>query len=217
MAEAARTASQDSQAAADRHATVIERRLAALAETAKAARAQAPARSAAHVDEHTQDFSRARGAAGGATISRLTPAPRPQSAQDWRAKADDDVFHMSPANERGADPFGLANAADPDASLVAQVMEALAEAGVRAGEALTSTDLERIAGRARYGAAARRRAVNEAAPGAVQRLSRHFRRSAQAKEIANAFRSRPDLAKVNRRGDNADVVCAYLLIDAALS
>jgi hypothetical protein len=212
MAEAARAASVDAQAAADRHSTVIERRLVALAETAKTAKA--PTRTTAFVDEEAQEPMRLRAAAG---TSRYATASASRPAA-WSGGGDKgDYLGLDVANERGGDPFGLQERQDPDAALVAQVMGLCQEAGVQPGEWLGTADLERIAARARLGAAARRRAVNEAAPGAVQRLSRHLRRHPQAKDLANEFRARPDLAKVSRRGDNADTVCAYLLIDAALA
>jgi hypothetical protein len=212
MAEAARMASVDAQAAADRHSSIIERRLASLAETAKTAKTAA--RTTAFVDEEAHEPVRLRAGAG---VSRVAVGA-PTRAATWTGSADKAAFHgLNAANERGADPFGLREAQDPDTTLVADIMGLCAEAGVTPGEQLTTADLERIAARARFGAASRRRAVNEAAPGAVQRLTRHLRRHPEAKDLAGAFRARPDLAKVNRRGDNADVVCAYLLIETALA
>jgi hypothetical protein len=210
MAEAARAASVDAQAAADRHAHVIERRLAALAETAKTAKTAAPATSYAA----DADLEPLRMRAG-ERVSRVVASSRARTA-GWTGGSD--FTGLDAANERDADMFGLAQQhGDPDARLVADIMDLCHEAGVKPEEWIGSADLERIAGRARYGAAARRRAVNEAAPGAVQRISRHLRRHAEAKDLAAAFRARPDLAKVNRRGENAEVVCAYLLIDTALA
>lgn len=216
MADAARSASADAQAAADRHAGVIERRLSVLADTAKAAQAASPTRTQAFAGHETVR----RAAAGGASAVSVFPATAPtRTSADWRARLpeDSDLFSLDPANERGGDPFGLSAAQDPDAALIAQVMTVCEEAGVRPGEWLSSADLEKIAQRARYGAASRRRAVTDAAAGGVQRLSRHLRRSAHARDVALAFKARPDLAKVSRKGDNADVVCAYLLIETALA
>jgi hypothetical protein len=82
---------------------------------------------------------------------------------------------------------------------------------------LAAGDLERIARCSRDGATARRRAVIDAAPGAVTRISRHIRRNADAQELATKFRSRPDLAKSERKGEGSELVRAYLLIDAALA
>ena len=216
MADAARAASVDAQAAADRHAGVIERRLSVMADTAKAAQAAAPARTQAFAGHDTVRRA-AAGGTSGVSVFPATAATR--TSADWRARMTDDtdLFSLDPANERGGDPFGLSGAQDPDAALIGQVMAVCEEAGVRPGEWLTSADLEKIAQRARYGAASRRRAVTDAAAGGVQRLARHLRRSAQARDVAQAFRARPDLAKVSRRGDNADVVCAYLLIETALA
>ncbi len=213
MAQAARAASSDAQTAAEKHSSVIERRLAALAETAKTARMSAP-RTAAFVDEQAQEPMRMRAGGG---VSRIATGGSARATSWSGADEATDYLGFTPANEQSGDPFGFAPTQDPDAALVADIMSLCQEAGVKPGEWLGSADLERIAGRARYGAAARRRAVNDAAPGAVQRLARHFRRATQGKELATAFRARPDLAKVSRRGDNADVVCAYLLIDTALA
>jgi hypothetical protein len=217
MAAAARAASAEAQAAADRHAGVIERRLQALSDTARAAQPASPSRTQA-VAGH--DPSRRTAAAGGTSgVSIFPAAAATRTSADWRARLPEDsgLFSLDPANERGGDEFGFSNVADPDAALIGQVMALFEEAGVRPGDWLAGTDLEKIAQRARHGPASRRRAVAEAAAGAVQRLARHLRRSAAAREVAQAFRARPDLAKVCRRGENADVVCAYLLIETALA
>ena len=56
----------------------------------------------------------------------------------------------------------------------------------------------------------------DAAPGAVQRIARHMRHDRLALRAATAFRMRPDLANGDKHA-GSDAVCAYLLIDAALT
>jgi hypothetical protein len=225
-ADAARLASEDSQAAADRHASAIEKRLGALAETAKVARRQpAPAtvRTQAFVEDQPISAAAGSGRATSMSFAKSAPAAsrfanRFSGDADWNnlLPDDPDALHLDVANERGNDPFGLSEANDPDAALVQSALEVCSVAGIRLSEALGPEDMERIASRARFGASARRRAVSEAAPASVQRLNRHLRRTAQAKTVAMEFRARPELAKVNRRGQNADVIVAYLMLDAAL-
>jgi hypothetical protein len=244
-AQAARAASEDSQAAADRHAASIEKRLGALAATAEAARRAPPPPQAKPAPAPIRDWEEEEAfepamAAVGARRQAAAPAPRvtqttrpPTRTFDFAAQfagigkwgnltPENEFDDVSIANERGgdADPFGFSQASAPedqDAALIAQAFQACFAANVRPQETLSGQDLERIAARARYGATARRRAVNDAAGAAVQRLARHLKRSAQARAVANDFRARPDLAKVSRKGENTDVVCAYLLIDAALA
>ena len=50
----------------------------------------------------------------------------------------------------------------------------------------------------------------------MSRVARHIRRSAEAQEVANRFRARPDLARSSDKEEGSDLVRAYLLIDAAL-
>jgi hypothetical protein len=59
--------------------------------------------------------------------------------------------------------------------------------------------------------------VIDAAPGAVTRISRHLKRNSDAQSVAAQFRSRPDLAKSEKKGEGSELVRAYLLIDAALA
>jgi hypothetical protein len=82
---------------------------------------------------------------------------------------------------------------------------------------LGPAELDRIARSSRDGAAARRAAVIDAAPSAVTRIARYVKRNNKAHLVANEFRSRPDLAKSERKSESSDLVRAYLLIDAALA
>ena len=106
---------------------------------------------------------------------------------------------------------------DRDAMLKTGALDLVTDSGVDLDEVLDAADLERIARCSRDGASARRRAVIDAAPGAVTRISRHMKRNTGAHETAAQFRSRPDLAKSEKKGESGDLVRAYLLIDAALA
>ncbi len=100
--------------------------------------------------------------------------------------------------------------------LKSRALDLVADAGVDLGDVLPASDLDRIARASRDGAAARRGAVIDAAPGAVNRIARHLNRSAEAQEAASKFRARPDLAKSDK-SEGSELVRAYLLIDAALA
>jgi hypothetical protein len=126
----------------------------------------------------------------------------------------------APAPE-AADAFALvdfgASRRDPDQVLKADAIDLIRVAGVDLSRAFQPADLDRIAQRSREGAASRRRAVIEAASGAVQRVARHIKRDADAKLVAGEFRARPDLAKGDKSAQGAELVRAYLLIDTALA
>lgn len=127
-----------------------------------------------------------------------------------------------PANEpEAADAFALvdfgATRKDPDAVLKADALNLCNDAGVDLDDALKASDLDQIAQSSRLGAVARRRAVTDAAPAAVNRIARQIKRDAEARLVASEFRSRPDLAKSEKKGEASDLVRAYLLIDAALA
>jgi hypothetical protein len=106
---------------------------------------------------------------------------------------------------------------NPDAALKSGALDLVLNAGVDLDDVLHAGDLERIARCSRDGATARRRAVIDAAPGAVTRISRHMKRNDNAQTIAAKFRARPDLAKSEKKGEGSELVRAYLLIDAALA
>ena len=243
-ADAARAASAESQAAADRHAQSIEKRLAALASTAKAAKA-APAPVAAPV------AAPARVAAQPAAPQYPKPvvaqAPRPAAArvqEPQRApeqRVAEPAHHSDgwtkpipstryaaaqPSRPTGApgafDAFALADFGatapqrDPDAELKNGAIELIVASGVDIDQVLGASELERIAQRSRHGLEARRRAVYDAAPTAVNRIARHLKRLPEARKTAAAFHARPDLAKSDKHGEGPDMVKAYLLLDAVL-
>jgi hypothetical protein len=200
-AKAARDAAQEAQAAADRHA----RNAASLASpiTLEAAAQAAAVRWSPRAPEPVeapQPRSPLDAAHWGA---RLAPTP----ARDQAAK---------PANDAGA--YDLMDFAAPplqaDAALKRQAIDLVAAAGLDLGHVFRPGDLNRIAHCSRQGAQARRKAVLNAAPEAVRTLSRFVARNGAAQTLAADLRARPDLANGQK---GAEIVRAYLLIDAALA
>ena len=240
-ADAARAASEQSQLAADRHAASIEKRLGALASTAGA---KAPVQKIERIAERKaepvaacveQDEVTTLRAAASAAVSRGGARPRaevrtetvdvqpkrvfkgfgswgnfmPQREEEAPTPANEDAFELA--------DFGSRQPVDKDASLKAGAIDLVTDAGVDLDDVLDGADLERIARCSREGASARRRAVIDAAPGAVTRISRYMKRNEKAHDAAIKFRARPDLAKSENKGEGKELVRAYLLIDAALA
>jgi len=120
-------------------------------------------------------------------------APRPPQAQP----------HPAPAPpSRGTDIFAVA--------------------GLQLQEVFSVSTLDRIAGRARNGTQARRRAVRDAAPDAVRRLSDLLEANPGAREQAARFLEAEggrlaDLLGRGRASMSADATRAFLLLDAASS
>ncbi len=235
-ANAARAASEESQAAADRHAASIEKRLGALAAVAGAKKAAAPRPVERKLEpvvvaNEVEDVSSLHAAASAAVSrgrgradSRIEAAPQPRGVfkgfSNWgnfmppretlplaaNEAADDLVFFEPKAPMRNA-----------DAELKASALDVIAAAGIDLDDVLQAADLERIARASRDGAAARRNAVIDSAPGGVMRVSRLLKRDERLQTLARQFRARPDLAKSDSNGDGSELVRAYLLIDAALA
>lgn len=243
-ADAARAASEESQAAADRHAASIEKRLGALASTAamkKPVAAPAPVAQVKPVERvlerkvetfayAAQDEATTLHAAANAAVARGGSRARVEMAEtqpkrvfkgfgSWGNFMPQREEAPVAANESAFDlaDFGSQPKADPDAALKTGAIDLVTDAGVDLDEVLDAADLERIARCSREGASARRRAVIDAAPGAVTRISRHMKRNDKAHDTAVQFRSRPDLAKSEKKGESSELVRAYLLIDAALA
>ncbi|MES1204192.1 MAG: hypothetical protein ABUS57_22355, partial [Pseudomonadota bacterium] len=102
------------------------------------------------------------------------------------------------------------------------VVDLVDGAGVHLAEVFDINTLDRIAQRARNGTQARRRAVRDAAPQAVERLADHLGRDQHARAAANEFlRSEgnrvSELLGRGRASMSADATRAFLLIDAAAS
>lgn len=240
-ADAARAASEESQAAADRHAMSIEKRLGALAATATAKRSapvaqqRAPERAVHAVAQPQQKVEavaevKSLHAAAQAAVSRGGAAATARVANEPQRRVfkgfaswSNFIAHRdeapAAANEGSLElaSFGSNEGFDVDAALRADAVDLVANAGVDLDDVLDGADLERIARCSREGATARRRAVIDAAPGAVTRIARHVKRNSGAQSIATRFRSRPDLAKSEKKGEGKELVRAYLLIDAALA
>ena len=72
-------------------------------------------------------------------------------------------------------PISDSEPKNPDAELKQGAIDLVTNAGVDLDDVLQAADLERIARCSREGASARRRAVIDAAPGAVTRIARHVR------------------------------------------
>ncbi|OQW63144.1 MAG: hypothetical protein A4S17_07440 [Proteobacteria bacterium HN_bin10] len=240
MASTARTATHESQATTERHAVSVEQRLGALASTLSAKKiAQKPVERVVERQPEPVAFAEVEEvatlhAAASAAVARGGSRPRVQARVDVAETQPKRVFkgfgswgNFMPqreetpvaANESAFDlaDFGRGAPVDPDASLKSGVIEMVADAGVDLSAVLDAADLARIARCSREGASARRRAVIDAAPGAVTRITRHMKRDAGAHDAAIKFRARPDLAKSENKDEGSDLVRAYLLIDAALA
>jgi hypothetical protein len=243
-ARSARDASEESQAAADRHAASIEKRLAALVATAGAKKAPVvrsverierpvervverklePAMAEASTLNMAANAAVARGGWRGATQAlRVEPEPKRmfKGFGGWGgfiSSPRQDETPPQPANESyELVDFGREAPKTIDAALKVGALDLVSDAGVDLDDVLAPSALERIAISSRNGATARRRTVSELAPAAVSRVARHVQRNEHALELARQFRSRPDLAKSEKKGEGSDLVRAYLLIDAALA
>jgi len=237
-ANAARAASEESEAAADRHAAKLEQRLSALASTAGAKKVAVGGRTAQRTEARTVVTETVAvveaplQAAASAAVSRQRPQVRVERTEPQEPKRVFKGFgawgNLMPNSRQveetpkaANEDFGLVDfgtpANDPDVTLKHNAIDLVTEAGVDLDDVLQPTDLEQIAQSSRHGAAARRRAVVDLAPGAVTRIARHVKRHGEALEVASQFRSRPDLAKSDKKGEGKDLVRAYLLIDAALA
>ena len=153
-------------------------------------------------------------------------APR-ETPSDWTWRdLLSSVDHSAPAPRQRREPV-----ADPVAHLRRQIseprggpalpiVEAIERAGLRLEDVFSPSGLERIAQRARSGTQARRRAVQDAAPDATQRLAEHLAADAQVNQEAMQF-LRIEGARIaellgrGRAAMGAEATRAFLLIDAA--
>lgn len=176
-------------------------------------------------------------AAANAAVSRGGSRPRAESRMDVTIEREPKkVFkgfgswgNFMPQQREEATPvaanesafeladFGRREPVNNDASIQSGAIDLVTDSGVDLSDILDAADLERIARCSREGASARRRAVIDAAPGAVTRIVRYMKRNTEAHDAAVAYRSRPDLAKSEKKGEGSELVRAYLLIDAALA
>lgn len=244
-ANAARAASEESQAAADRHAASLEKRLGALASTvaAKKAPVQKPVervveRAPEPVAVANEQEVTSLHAAATAAVARGGSRPRIETRTELTVEREPKrVFkgfgswgNFMPQHRGDETPVAANESAleladfgrtqksvDADSKLKTGAIDLVTNSGVDLDDVLDAADLERVARCSREGASARRRAVIDAAPGAVTRIVRHMKRNADAHDTAIAFRARPDLAKSEKKGEGSELVRAYLLIDAALA
>lgn len=241
-ANAARAASEESQAAADRHAASLEKRLSALASVAggkKAAVAvkvaERPAARAPEPKPVVVEEVTTLAAAANAAVARTSARPQvrqPEAQQEprrvfkgfggWGNFMPQTPSRTEDAPQAANEDFDLVDfrgreERNPDATLKHNAIDMVTEAGVDLSDVLQPGDLDFIARSSRNGAAARRQAVLDAAPTAVNRIARHVKRHTSAQSVAAQFRARPDLAKSENKGEGSDLVRAYLLIDAALA
>ena len=229
MGEEARTVEAtfaETVAAVERMAQTLQRDL----ESAERLHAQArdlAARAQADVD------------AAAARLEQATAAARAQS--DEAARASD--AHAIPqaakeppprarAARRSSDPIRTREQASAASSELARdlkldwlasapgpAIEMLQTMGVAPCDVIDEADFAAIVRRSRLGAAARRRAVADAAPAAIARIARIVSRDADVKRAAAAFRRNPGFDAAGPMDDwsaERDVARAYLLVDAAL-
>ncbi len=100
------------------------------------------------------------------------------------------------------------------------IAEMIARAGMRLDEVFSASGLERVAQRSRSGTQARRRAVKDAAPDAVQRLADYLGHDANANQEAMQFLRNEgariaELLSRGRASMGAEATRAFLLIDSA--
>lgn len=159
------------------------------------------------------------------TIRPLTDGAPPAMAAVAPRAGPGPVFALQASNKSfithgRADPAPLfERPAPPAPGRTAQMMESI---GVNVAGAFSPAALDRIAARARNGTQARRRAVRDAAPEAVLRLTERFETDPRAREEASRFLESEgarlaDLLGRGRASMNADATRAFLLIDAASS
>mgnify|MGYP006908230968 CR=1 FL=1 len=226
-ANAARMASEESQAAADYHATSVQNRLSAFATAAGGKKAAAvrtlerrPEPKAEPVEMTTLHAAASAAVARSGSRGRVeTVSEQPRRMFKGFGGWGNVMPHRDDAanEDSGLSDFGSTEPAHADATLKSGAIDVVLNAGVDVADVLHAGDLERIARCSRDGATARRRAVIDAAPGAVTRISRHIKRNSDAHAVATQFRARPDLAKSENKGEGKELVRAYLLIDAALA
>jgi hypothetical protein len=224
-ADEARRASEEAQAAADKHAEGIQRRLSAIAHAATVS--QTPVTHAptmqqpAAVDVIANDDMVEEKLRVGDRYMRTAFAPSAPASTGYAMPSEAanryaGGWSVGPAigNETPVMPPVSPRAPQaPRPSASENALALLNEAGINAGTVFATPDLDFIANRARQGGASRRQAVNAAAPEAVSRLQALFARSQAARAYAMAFRAKPELATAN---GGKNLLVAYLLVDAAL-
>lgn len=118
--------------------------------------------------------------------------------------------------------FAPRRPATPRPAATARSGDVIADAGLKLSEVFSLSALDRIAARARNGTQARRRAVRDAAPDAVRRLSDMLEADPRARQEAARFLEAEgarlaDLLARGRASMSADATRAFLLLDSASS
>jgi hypothetical protein len=139
-------------------------------------------------------------------LSGIDESGQPRSGSTRRSDEPAPTRHMR-------EPFAAAG----ESLAVAAIIE---QAGLRINEAFSASGLERIAQRARNGSNARRRAVKDAAPDAVDRLAEYLRQNSSDNQEAMKFLRVEggriaELLGRGRAAMGAEATRAFLLIDAA--
>jgi hypothetical protein len=212
-ASEAHRASEEAQAAADKHAAAIQQRLQDLVIPAPAPVAPV----AANTNEDTMSMDEmaalaepVHAVAGGRVHARAHWAAGQPLPTRFSGEPNAANIAPAPAAHEG---WTLKRPTPHIENEATRALQMLADAGVRVAHVLSSEDLDAIAQRARNGAPARRRAVNTAAPDEIALIRAHVNADADAFAIAKAFRAKPHLATMS---DDQNLLVAYLLVDAAI-
>lgn len=159
--------------------------------------------------------------------SQRAPEPPPRAAErpapsdwTWRDLLSSVDHSDKGASRRQQDAPQRAPAHEPRGGPPLPIADTIARAGLSLGDVFSPSALERIAQRSRSGTQARRRAVQDAAPDATQRLATFLAHDAHANQEAMMF-LRNDGARIaelmgrGRAAMNAEATRVFLLIDAA--
>lgn len=184
-------------------------------EAAAAAAREAGAQAEAAAERQSANIQRRLSSMG--EVARVASQPRVAAAAGMSRSATP-AAASAPAWSRTAPANDVADAARPAGRRRAAV-DLIQAAGLRIGDVVRDIDLDRILARARYGEAARRRAVRELAPAAIERLAVHLARDEEARFQSQALRreAAPNLdLRTVRDSDAGDDLAAWLLLDACL-
>lgn len=210
-AEAVRTAAQAAMEDARRAAE-------AMRAESEAARAEMQAAVSA-LDQAAQKARTDARTAAASDIASFDTAPRTAQrravAMPAPAAAGAGVLERAPRDAALARDLNLSWMA-PAMSAGVDMLETM---GVELDSTIADSHFAAITRRARLGAGARRRAVMEAAPDAVDLIGRICDRDERVHRAAAAFRRNPGFdtaAPMDEWTINRDVARAYLLVDAAL-
>jgi hypothetical protein len=143
-------------------------------------------------------------------LSGIDESGAPRAARAQRAPEAPAPSHAAPAR----------HTREPHAGESLAIAAVIEQSGLRINEVFSASGLERIAQRARNGSNARRRAVKDAAPDAVDRLAEYLRQNSSDNQEAMKFLRVEggriaELLGRGRAAMGAEATRAFLLIDAA--